>query len=66
MDVGAGVEGKDRVGAGVREGAVGVLGSGTCEEGVFADKTEGEDESVTDLSLTGVGGGALAAGLADD
>lgn len=45
---------------------MGVLGSGTWEGGVFADEMGRDEESETDLSMTGVGGGALTEGLADD
>lgn len=62
IGVGAGVEGKE--GAGVHGGAAGVLGSGTWVGGVFADEMGREEES--DLSVTGVAGGALTEGLADD
>ena len=55
MGVGAGVEGRDGVGAGVHGGAVGVL----VFWWVFADESE------AGLSTTGVGGGALTEGLAD-
>lgn len=64
MGVEAGVEG--RQGAGVHGGAVGVLGIGTWVGGVFAVETGREEESEADLSETGVGGGALTEGLADD
>lgn len=66
MGVVAGVDGKEGVSAGVHGGAVGVLGSGMWEDGVFTDETGREDESGADLSVTGVGGGALTEGLADD
>lgn len=64
MGVVAGVDGKEGVSAGVHGGAVGVLGSGMWD--VFTDETGREDESGADLSVTGVGGGALTEGLADD
>ncbi len=60
MGAGAGVEGME----GVHGGAVGVLGSGMLDW-VFAE-TGREEESEADLSMTGVGGGALTAGLTDD
>lgn len=56
MGVAAGVDGKEGVGAGVHGGAAGVLDSGAWEGGLFA----GEE------SETGVGGGALTKGLAED
>lgn len=61
IGVGAGVDGREGVGAGVHGGAVGVLGSGT-----FADETGREEASEADLSMTGVEGGAPTEGLADD
>ncbi len=64
MGVGAGVDGKESVGAGVHGGAVGVLGSGTWEGRVFADETGREEES--GFSVAGVGGGALTEGLVDE
>lgn len=45
---------------------MGVLGSETWEEGVLADEMGIQEGSEADLSVTGVGGGALAEGLADD
>lgn len=66
MGVGAGVDGSEGVGTGVYGGTVGVLGSGTWEGGVFADEMGRDEESETDLSMTGVGVGALTEGLADD
>lgn len=66
MDIGAGVPGKNRLGAGACEDAVGVLSCGTREEEVLADETDGEEKSLAVLSLTGVGGGALTASLAAD
>lgn len=45
--------------------AVGVFGGGTWEDDVFADDRGREEES-EDLSVTGVGGGTLIEGLADN
>lgn len=64
LGVEAGVDGKEGVGAGVHGGAGGVLGCGTWEGGVFADETGREE--VSDLSVTGVGRGALTECLADE
>jgi len=61
LGVGAGVEGREGVGAGVQVGAEGALEGGTWE--VFADETGREEES--DLSVTDGGGGELTEGLAD-
>lgn len=66
VGVGAGVDGEEGLVAGVDGGAVGVLGGGMWEGGVFADETGREEESEADLSTTGVGGGALTEGLAAD
>lgn len=55
LGVGAGVDGREGVGAGVHGGAEGVFGGEACEGG----------EEVSDLSVTGVGGGALTEALAD-
>lgn len=66
VGVGAGVDGKEGLVAGVDGGAVGVLGSGMWVGGVFADETGREEESEADLSVTGVGGVALTEGLAAD
>lgn len=60
LGVEAGVDGKEGVGAGVHGGAGGVLGCGTWDGGAFAEVSE------ADLSVTGVGSGALTEGLADD
>lgn len=61
MGVQPGVDGREGVGARVLGG---VLADVTREEGAFADSMGTEDGS--DLSETGVGGGAPAEGLADD
>lgn len=66
LGVGAGVDDKEGVGAGVHGGAEGVLGSGTWEGGVFSDETGREEVSEADLSVTSGGGGALSESLADD
>lgn len=60
------MHGREGVGAGVHGGTVGVLPSGTWEGGVLADELGRDKESVADLSMTGVGGGPLPEGLADD
>ncbi|KAA8595134.1 hypothetical protein FQN60_012269, partial [Etheostoma spectabile] len=66
LGVGAGVDDKEGVGAGVHGGAEGVLGSGTWEGGEFSVETGREEVSEADLSVTSGGGGALSDGLADD
>lgn len=60
-----GVDGREGVGARVDGRAVGVFGGGTWEDDVFADDRGREEES-EDLSVTGVGGGTLIEGLADN
>lgn len=62
MGVGAGVDGEERVGAGVHGGAVVVLGGWTWAGRVLVDETGREEESEADLSVTG----ALTEDLAED
>lgn len=45
---------------------MGVLGGGMQVAGVFTDETRREERSEAGLSVTGVDGGAMTGGLADD